>query len=135
MVSGIIFFVCPAIFIGPEKETMRFVFEFRKRSRNTRKDVRRDTGRSSVLETKRSGTENQSTLLKESEIQEASQMAQRFKETGQPVSTSASALSRGLLRSLNGKETSVRDHSIHKGFRIRIVLVPGIGWCEPEDQT
>ena len=35
----------------------------------------------------------------------ASQMVQRFKETGHPVFTSASALSRGILRTLKGKET------------------------------
>ena len=35
----------------------------------------------------------------------ASQMVQRFKETGHPVFTSASALSRGVLRMLKGKET------------------------------
>ena len=34
-----------------------------------------------------------------------SQMVQRFKETGHPVFTSASALSRGILRMLKGKET------------------------------
>ena len=32
-------------------------------------------------------------------------MVQRFKETGRPVFTSASALSRGILRRLKGKET------------------------------
>ena len=35
----------------------------------------------------------------------ASQMAQRFKETGHPVFTGASALSRGILRKLKGNET------------------------------
>ena len=35
----------------------------------------------------------------------ASQMVQRYKETGHPVFTSASALSRGILRKLKGKET------------------------------
>ena len=34
-----------------------------------------------------------------------SQMVQRCKETGHPVCTSASALSRGILRTLKGKET------------------------------
>ena len=154
-------------------------------------------------------------------------MEHRFKETSHPVFTSASALSRGILRMLKGKETihfnadasntqllfrtirsvnklciygavshwceqfgliadekgqerilekrrsreqrntkereftrselfgvfskrsiwkkipgkhsrlriAVRDYSIHKGFRTRIVLVPGIGWYELQDQT
>ena len=35
----------------------------------------------------------------------ASQMVQRFKETGHPVSTGASALSRAILTRLKGKET------------------------------
>ena len=34
---------------------MEFVFRIQRKSRNTRRDSRRDTGRSSVLETKRSG--------------------------------------------------------------------------------
>ena len=62
----------------------------------------------------------------------ASQMAQRFKETGH-----APRLAPG--NSLAGKHSSlriiVRDYSIHKGFRTRIVLVPGTGWYELQDQT
>ena len=57
------------ILVGQEKETMRFVFRIQKKSRHTRRNSRMDTGRSSVLEMKRSGVEKQSTFLKESEIQ------------------------------------------------------------------
>ena len=61
-------------------------------SRHTRKKSRKDTGRSSVQEMKRNGTELSATRLKEN-------------ETGHPVFKSISALSRGILRMLQGKET------------------------------
>ena len=51
---------CSTMKIGREKETMRCTSNSEK-SRRTRRISRKDTGRSSVLETKRSGMENQST--------------------------------------------------------------------------
>ena len=48
---------CRTTSIGQEKETMESVFRIQKKSRNTQRDSRKDTGRSSVLETKRSGME------------------------------------------------------------------------------
>ena len=95
---------CSMISIGHEKETKRFVFRIHKKSRCTRRDSRRDIGRSSVLERTRSCMEDASTNLKENKIP-FSQMANRFKETGHPIFTSASAFSREILRKLKGKET------------------------------
>ena len=43
---------CSTVLIGQEKEAMIFVFQLQKKSRRTRRNSRRDTGRSSVLETK-----------------------------------------------------------------------------------
>ena len=71
--------------------------KFRKRSRRTRRDSRRDIGRSSALETKRNGMEIAKNILEGKWDSIASQMVQRFKETSHPVFTSASALSRGIL--------------------------------------
>ena len=48
---------CSTISIGQEKEMVELVFRFQKKARHTRKDSCRDTGRVSVLETKRSGME------------------------------------------------------------------------------
>ena len=122
---------CSTVLIAQEKETMRFVFRIHKKPRRTRRNSRRDTGRSSVLEMKRSGMELSITHLKENGALQplnwwndskirygnrkykfegkwnsvASQMVQQFKETGHTVFTSASTLSRGILRMHKGKET------------------------------
>ena len=57
---------CSTTSSGQEKETIRFVFRIENKSRRARRNSRRDTGRSSFLETKRSGMEKQSSLLRES---------------------------------------------------------------------
>ena len=57
---------CSTILIGQEKETMRFAFRIQKKSRRARRNSRRDIGRSSVLETRRSGMESAHAILKES---------------------------------------------------------------------
>ena len=59
---------CSTILVGQEEETMMFVFRIQKKSRCTRRNSRRDIGRSSVLETRRSGTESANINLKESRI-------------------------------------------------------------------
>ena len=69
-----------------------------KKSRNTRRDSRRDTGRFSVLETKTSGMELFVTHQKEKWDSAATQMVDRFKDTGHSVSKGISAVSRGLLK-------------------------------------
>ena len=68
----------------------------------------------------------------------ASQMVQRFKETGRPVFTSASALSRGILRKLKGKETIHFNADVSSAeFLLRIhsanqLSIDGAvsSWCE-----
>ena len=87
------------------KETMKFVFRIQKKARCTRRDSRRDIGRSSVFETKRSGMELFLTHLKEKWVSAATQMVERFKETGHPVFKSISALSRGILKRKNNRDT------------------------------
>ena len=82
--------------LGQEKETMEFVFRIQKKSRNTRRDSRKDTGRFWVLETKRSGTKWDSATT---------QMVERFKDTGHPAFKSISALSSGILKKKNGRDT------------------------------
>ena len=59
---------CSMTSIGHEKETMIFVFRLQKKSRCTRRDSRRDFGRSWVLETNGSGMESANINLKESGI-------------------------------------------------------------------
>ena len=56
---------CSTTSIGQGKETMDFALRTQKKSRNTRRDSRTDTGRSSVLETKRGGMELLQKHLKE----------------------------------------------------------------------
>ena len=89
---------CSTTPIGQEKETKEFVFRIQKKSRNTRRDSRRDTGRFSVLETKKKwyGTPPYTPEGNWDSI--ATQMVERFKETGHPVFKSISALSRGILK-------------------------------------
>ena len=64
-------------------------------SRRTRKDSRRDIGSSSTLTKK---------VVWKLQLQTSGKM-ERLKETGRPVFTSASVLSRGILRKLKGEET------------------------------
>ena len=54
--------------LGQERETKRIVFQIQKKSRYTRRDSRRDAGRSSALETKRSGMEVAIANLRENGI-------------------------------------------------------------------
>ena len=56
---------CSTILIGQKIETMGVLLQTQKRSRHTRRDSRRDTGRSQVLETKRNGMELSVIHLKE----------------------------------------------------------------------
>ena len=71
---------------------MEFCISNSEESRKTQKDSRKNTGRSSVLEMTRSGME---LFL----------MVKRFKDTGHPVFKSISALSRGILKKKNGRDT------------------------------
>ena len=59
-------------------------------------DSRKDTGRSSVLEMKRSDTGIFPSHLKENWTLQPLKLVERFKDTGHPVFNSISALSRGI---------------------------------------
>ena len=62
----------------------------------------------------------------------ASQMVQRFKETVHPVFTSASALSRGILRVLTGKETTHFNADAPTIHSVNLLSIHGAvsNWCE-----
>ena len=88
-----------------KKEMMEFVFRIRKKSRNTRRDSRKDTARFLVLETRRSGMELFLTHLKENGILQPLRMVERFEDTGHPVFKGVSVLIREILKKKNGRET------------------------------
>ena len=66
------------------KEMMEFVFRIRKKSRNTGRNSRKDTERFWVLDTTRTGMELFLTHLKKWDST-ATQMVERFKDTGHPI--------------------------------------------------
>ena len=94
---------CSTTSNGQENETMEFVFRIQKKSRNTRRYSRRDTGRSPVLETKRSGMELFLTHWKENGTLQPLKMVERFKDTSHPVFKSISALRSGILKKKNNR--------------------------------
>ena len=118
---------CSTILIGQAKETMRFVFRTQKKKVKTYAknfsqghwtflgpgDEKKWYGKSKYL------PEGKWNFV-------ASQMVQRLKGTGHPVFTSASALSRGILRTLKGKETI---HFQCGCFKHR-TLVPNHSFCK-----
>ena len=73
------------------------------KSRITRRDSCKDTGRFWVPERKRSGMEPYTP--EETWDSTANQMVERFKDTGHPVFKSIGALSRGILKKKNGRDT------------------------------
>ena len=97
--------LCSTTSIGQEKEMMEFVFRIQKKSRNSRKDSRKDIGRSSVLERKRSGMELFLYTPEGKWDSTVAQMVERFKDTGHPEFKSISALSRGILKKKNNRDT------------------------------
>ena len=111
---------CSTTSIGQSKETMDFVFRIQKKSRNTRKDSRRDTGRFSVLERKRSGMELFSI---------------HQKENGTLKWWNDSKIQVIQYSRVSGLRITVRDNSIHKGLRTRIVPAQGISWDELQNST
>ena len=96
---------CSMTLIEQRRKTKKIVIQIQTRSRRMRRDSRKDIGRSLVLETKRSGMETAFLKPEGKWDSAASQMAQRFKETSDLVFTSASALSRGILKRSQGTET------------------------------
>ena len=111
---------CSTTSIGQSKKTMDFVFRIQKKSRNTRKDSRRDTGRFSVLERKRSGMELFSI---------------HQKENGTLKWWNDSKIQVIQYSRVSGLRITVRDNSIHKGLRTRIVPAQGISWDELQNST
>ena len=109
---------------------MAFVFRIQKKSRITRRDSCKDTERSSVLETRKW----YGTLLYTPEGKwdsTATQMVERFKDTGHPVFKSISAWSRGILKKKEWQRRrtlqcgcfdihSVNQLSITEQFRIGV---------------
>ena len=84
---------------------MQFVFRIQMKSRNTRRDSRRDTGRYSVLETKKKWYGTLLCTLEGKWDSTAARMVERFKDTGHPLFKSISALSRGILKKRNNRDT------------------------------
>ena len=117
---------------------MEFVFRIQKKSRNTRRNPRRDTGRFSVLERKRRGMELSATRLTENGTLQPQKMVERLKDTCRPVFKSIGALSRGILKKKNGRDTIhfTADASKQGWFRIIHSLnqlsIHGTvsNWCE-----
>ena len=91
--------------VGQRKGNDGICISNSEKSRDTRRNPRRDAGRSSVLETKTSGMELFLTHLKENGTLQPLKMLERFKDTGHPVFNSISALSRGILKKKNNRDT------------------------------
>ena len=77
----------------------------------TRRDSRRDTGRSSVLETKRSGMEDEIINLKENGILLLHKWCNDSRKQVTQFFTSVSALSREIQTKLKGKETTIHHNT------------------------
>ena len=86
---------CSTMLIGQEKETNRFVFRIQKKVNTYAKKFSQGHEKKWYGKSKYLAGEKWNSV--------ASQMVQRFQETGYPVIARASALSRGILRTLKGK--------------------------------
>ena len=130
---------CSTTSNGQEKETQRMVCQILKKSRRTRRDSRMDIGRSSVLETKRSGMELATPNLRENGIPSLHRWCNDSRKTSHPVFTSVSALTRGILRKFQGTESihfSADVSNTELSFRIshsvnqRSIFGAVSNWCE-----
>ena len=88
-----------------ERKMKRIVFRIQNKSKHMRKDSRKDTGRSSVLEAMTSGKVGYSFEHEGKWDSMASQMVERLKETSDPVFKGASASSLGILRRKTHRDT------------------------------
>ena len=135
---------CSTTLNGQEKDTKTILFQIQKNSSRTRRDSRKDI--CALLgpgnEKKWYGNCNYKLEGKWDSI--ASQMVQRFKETGHPVFTSASALSHGIRKKSKVKESPPFNADASKKellFRIihsaNQLSIHGAvtGWCEEFDRT
>ena len=109
---------CSTTSIGQEKERLKLENRIQKKSRNTRRYSRKDTGRFWVLEMKRSGTEVLLTHLKEKGILQPLRWWNDSKRQVHPVFKSINALSRGILKRRMAETpytlTLVPNHSLCK---------------------
>ena len=96
---------CSMIWNEQRKEIQNKLFQIPRKSRITRRDSREDTGHSLVLETKRNRKELTVVHLKENADSTATQMVDRFTETGYPVFKSTSTLNRGVLKRKKTRDT------------------------------
>ena len=115
---------CSTTSSGRRKEMLESVFPNSEKSRSTRKDSRIDTGRSSLLEMKRSGKELFLKHLKKMDST-ATQMEERFHDTGHSVFKSISALSCGNSE----KEEWQRHHTLQCGCFEHRALIPNHSFC------
>ena len=124
---------------GQERKRWKLYFDFTK-SQDVREEILAGTlGRSSVFETKRSGMELFLTHPKEKWVSAATQMVERFKETGHPVFKSISALTRGILKRKNNRDTihfnadasntELLFRTIHSANQLSIYRAVS-NWCE-----
>ena len=96
---------CSMISNGQRKEIQNNVFQIPNKSRITRRDSREDNEHSTALgdEKKWYGTLSKTPERKWDST--ATKMMERFKETGHPIFKSICALSRGILKRKNNRDT------------------------------
>ena len=103
-----------------ERKFRAMYFKFRI-SQDVREEIlARTFGRSSVLETKKSGMEL--IYTPEGKLDSAAtEMVERFKETGHPVFKSSSALSRGTLKRKNNRDTTLSKSAQYLRSSLQLV--------------
>ena len=94
---------CSMTQIGQKETLKKHALRIKKKSYCTHRDFRKVTGRLSGLEKKWSVMVQRTTNLGENRNFLASKMVQNFQERKHPVTTSISALNRGILRKIKGK--------------------------------
>ena len=104
---------CSTTSIGQEMETMDIVFRIQKESRHTRRDSRRDTGSSSVLEVKRNCTELSVVHLNENETLQPLRWWNDSKKPVFQYSRVSVLLSRVILKK-RGTETPYTSMRMHQ---------------------
>ena len=126
--------------LDKKKETMEFVLRIQKMSRNTRRDLAR------TLDV--SGSLWYGTLPYTPEGKwdsTANQMVERFKDTGLPVFKSIRALSRGILKKKNGRDTTLHFNADASNTELLFQIIHSESqpsfygtvtiWCEQNGMT
>ena len=96
---------CSMTQIGQKETLKKHALRIQKKSNCTHRDFRKVTGRLSGLEMKWSVIVQRTTNLGENRNFLASKMVQNYQERKHPVTTSTSALNRGILRKIKGKSS------------------------------